>query len=237
MKIHRFYIPNIDISPENTYVTHETELIHQLKNVFRYKIGQKIHIFNEKDGEIEVEIGSINKKDISFYIKRHLDKNDLGMISKKDIVLYMSVIKNSNFDLVVEKCVEIGVKKIIPVTSERVIKNKLNYERLNKIIKEATEQCGRVDLMEIGQVSDLKDAVIFSKTDSNIVYYGSIDDNLVQNNVSGYNKVSLFIGPEGGFTEKEIDLFKQEGVLPIRFGQFVLRAETAAIVACGYILK
>lgn len=237
MKIHRFYIPNIRILEENIFVTYETELIHQLKNVFRYKIGQIIHIFNEKEGEIEVVIDGIGKKDMSFKIKRHLNVVNKDNHQTKNVVLYMSIIKNSNFDLVVEKSVELGVKKIVPLISERVVKNNLNRERLGKIVKEATEQCGRIDLMEIGEVCNLNDAVVFSKTDSDIVYYGSIDDNFDQNYQSNHVKISLFIGPEGGFTEKEIDLFKTEEVTPIHFGKFVLRAETAAIVACGFVLK
>ena len=99
MRIHRFYIENIDINLENMVVTQETELIHQLKNVFRYKLGQKIHIFNEKIGEIEVEISEIGKKDMSFKFIRHVNCIIDNKESGKNVCLYMSIIKNSNFDL------------------------------------------------------------------------------------------------------------------------------------------
>lgn len=237
MKIHRFYIENIDISDQNVIVTQETEFIHQLKNVFRYKIGHIIVIFNEKVGEIEVEIININKKDISFLYKRHIKKIDLDKGHKIELSLYMSIIKNSNFDMIIEKAVELGVTRVIPVVSERVIKNKLNYERLNKIVKEATEQSGRIQLMQIGQSMDLGKAINLSKEESDIVYYGSVNENDVFTaSVSDkYKKVSIFIGPEGGFSDTEISLFNSEKIQPIRLGDYVLRAETAAIVSCGIL--
>jgi 16S rRNA (uracil1498-N3)-methyltransferase len=237
MKIHRFYIENIDINDENKVVTNEIDLIHQLKNVFRYKIGQKIHLFNEMVGEIEVEILTIDKKDMSFKYNRHINQPDLYKGHKKEISLYMSIIKNSNFDMVIEKAVELGVFKVIPVISERVIKNKLNYERLNKIVKEATEQSGRIQLMCIEETMDLSKAISLSKEESDIVYYGAISKNKNYNhNISDKSKkISIFIGPEGGFSDTEIALFTKESIQPIHLGEYVLRAETAAIVGCGLL--
>lgn len=234
MRIHRFYIENIEINSENTVVTQETDLIHQLKNVFRYKLGQKIHVFNEKIGEIEVELFEIGKKDMSFKYIRQIkvisDKKD----SKRQIVLYMSIIKNSNFDLIVEKAVELGIDKIVPVITERTIKDSMNYVRLEKIIKEATEQSGRMDLMKIGETLDLCDAIKKAKEDSDSVYFGSVDRNDNSEQIKGciYNTV-IFIGPEGGYSDEEISLFTNNKIIPLKLGDYVLRAETAAIVACG----
>jgi 16S rRNA (uracil1498-N3)-methyltransferase len=236
MKIHRFYIPHIEMSAENLIVIYETELIHQLKNVFRYKIGQIIHIFNETAGEMEVEISKIDKKDMSFKYIRQIKAFDNNIQSKK-VTLYMSIIKNSNFDLIVEKAVELGTSSIIPVISERVIKNKLNYERLNKIIKEATEQSGRVSLMKIGETISLTQAVVLAKENTGKVYFGATDVG-EGSRYSADDKdknISIFIGPEGGYSESEIELFKKQKIQPIRLGDYVLRAETAAIVACGLL--
>lgn len=234
MKIHRFYIPHIEISPENIIVTQETELVHQLKNVFRYKSGQVIHIFNEIVSEIEVEIQNIDKKEMSFKYIKHIQQASTNKGHKK-VSLYMSVIKNSNFELVLEKAVELGVSEIIPVVSGRVIKNKLNYERLHKIVKEATEQSGRIQLMKIGETLDLVDAITSAKDRSGIVYFGSVIENEGNKyDISSKDKdISIFIGPEGGYTDYEMALFAKEKIQPVRLGDFVLRAETAAVVACG----
>ncbi len=237
MRIHRFYIKNIDISSENTVVTQETELIHQLKNVLRYKLGQKILFFNDKIGEIEVEILEIGKKDMSFkYIRQIsniIDNNELG----KSVSLYVSIIKNSNFELIIEKAVELGVVEIIPITTERSMKNSLNAQRINKIIKEATEQSGRIDLMKIGDIVDLKNAIKTAKDVSDIVYFGSLKEKDQETKVKKNNqkKIAVFIGPEGGFSDEELSLFKSENINPLRLGKYVLRAETASIVACGIL--
>jgi 16S rRNA (uracil1498-N3)-methyltransferase len=236
MRIHRFYIENIDINPEKTVVTQETELIHQLKNVFRYKLGQKIYVFNEKIGEIEVEISEIGKKDVSFKYIGHTDNvfdDENG--KKRQLSLYMSIIKNSNFELMVEKAVELGVFEIIPVITERTIKNNLNIQRINKIIKEATEQSGRVDLTKMGETVDLFNAIKKSKITSDMVYFGSLNksDDLDQIKGHSRSKIAIFIGPEGGYSDEELSLFIDNEIRPLRLGRYVLRAETAAIVACG----
>jgi len=236
MKIHRFYMPHIDILEENTIVTYEIDLIHQLKNVFRYKTGQVIHIFNEEKGELEVELASIDKKQMSFKYIRQIKTPDSQNDTRK-VSLYMSIIKNSNFDLIIEKAVELGVSQVIPVVSERTIKNNLNYERLRKIIKEATEQSGRVELMKIEETVDLKTGIEAAKNHSEMVYFGSVIENEAFTYKTGesYKVVGIFIGPEGGYSDQETVLFIKEGIHPIRLGNHVLRAETAAIVACGLL--
>ncbi len=237
MKIHRFYIPNIEISSQNDIVTHETELIHQLKNVFRYKVGQTIHIFNEKIGEVEVEISKIDKNDLSFKYVKNINIKKKDKDHQKEIVLYMSIIKNSNFDFIVEKTVELGVTCVIPVVSERSMKNNLNYERLNKIVKEATEQSGRVKLMKIEQIMNLDNAIELAKNNSDIVYFGSVDENddTKYDGTIKYRSISIFIGPEGGYSDEETSLFNKNEVRSLRLGDYVLRAETAAILACGLL--
>lgn len=237
MRIHRFYIENIDINDQGEIVTQETDLIHQLKNVFRYKIGQIIHIFNEKVGEIEVEISEIGKKDMSFKYIRNIKDVFVDKSQKRHISLYMSIIKNSNFDLVAEKAVELGVEEIIPVITERTVKSNLNIIRINKIIKEATEQSGRIDLMKIGDTLELNKAIQNAIVDFDMVYFGSVDENdsVKQDNKQFFGKIAVFIGPEGGYSDDEVVVFVENKITPLRLGDYVLRAETAAIVACGLV--
>jgi 16S rRNA (uracil1498-N3)-methyltransferase len=235
MRTHRFYIEDITkINPGEVFVTQETDLIHQLKNVFRFKIGQKVVFFNQNVGEIEFELVEMGKKDMSFMYIRHINSGVYDKNSKKQVCLYMSIIKNSNFDLVVEKAVELGVDKIIPITTERTIKNDLNLNRLNKIIKEATEQSGRLDLMIIENVMSFEDSIEKSIKENDAIFFGSIDSDNKTNRV-GCNKIAVFIGPEGGFSGAEVDILIEKGVEPVRLGSYVLRAETAAIVACGVL--
>ena len=226
----------------NKIVTQETKLIHQLKNVFRYNIGQKLNLFNQNVGEIEVEIVDINKKDMSFKYIRHIKNNYIS--NKRHVNLYMSIIKNNNFDFVVEKAVELGVNCITPIICDRTVKNNLNMERLNKIIIEATEQSGRLDLMKLNNSINFNQSLfdIFSP-DNEFGFFGCIDfevldkESVLKHILSSKKDISIFIGPEGGFSESEIDIFKDKNILPFNFNSNVLRAETAAIVGCGIILN
>ncbi len=232
MKIHRFYIKDLDTTSDSI---NDTAIVHQIHSVLRYKTGELLNVFNENIGEWEIEIKDIHKKAIHFIYKRQIKIESAKEVQSKKTVLYMSIIKKSNFDLVVEKAVELGATEVIPVLTERTIKTKLNMERLQKIALEATEQCGRIDLMKIGDIMGLHDAIAQSKLYSEQVFFGHINDaNMNHPDVSKSD--ALFIGPEGGWSEEEVRLFTKENILPISLGQYVLRAETAAIVGISKII-
>jgi len=222
---------NIDIS---NLVTQETDFIHQLKNVFRYKPGQIIHVFNEMMGEIEVEILNFTKKDMSFKFIRQIKTIDDIEHKKRHVTLYMSIIKNSNFDLIVEKATELGVSTIIPIITERTVKNNLNIERLNKIVKEATEQSGRLDLLKIENTISLDELIDSLNKIEGYKVFGSIEGKIDfdYNNAKLSEDISIVIGPEGGFTEGEISKLVENKITPICLNKNVLRAETAAIIFC-----
>lgn len=237
MRIHRFYIKKL----ENTVNLIEDEgVIHQLLNVFRYKTGDSIAVFNESLGEWEVEIEELTKKKLSFkytrQVKEGLHPEVEGGASRKKTTLYMSIIKNSNFDLVVEKATELGIGEVIPVLSERTVKTNLNYDRLNKIVQEATEQSGRIDLMKVGEILTLNDAIAQSKLYSEQVFFGHINE-ANMSHIDAAKSSALFVGPEGGWTDEEVQIFIKENILPISLGQYVLRAETAAIVGGSKLLN
>ncbi len=237
MKIHRFHLNNI-IIVDNNIVTQETGFIHQIKNVLRYKKGDIFHIFNDEIGEIEVELIDSDKKDMSLRCIRHIVRT---IENKRRVHLFMSVIKNSNFDLVVEKAVEIGVTDITPVLSNRSVKTNLNMLRLNKIIKESTEQCGRIDLLKIHNIEKLENIVsIINKVENKntINVYGSvvINESVKTDQLKNKDSINLFIGPEGGYSEGELMLFKDNKILPLNINKNILRAETAAILNAGILL-
>ena len=131
---------------------------------------------------------------------------------------------------VVEKATELGVSKIVPVVSERSEKKGFNLERMLKIAIEASEQCGRVDVPILESSQQLADSIKDCKEEI-IVFDPSgtpPSPPLVQGREGA---TSVFIGPEGGWTEKELEIFKQKEAKILSLGSLTLRAETAAIVA------
>lgn len=242
MKIHRFYlkaeyVQEIKDKGVTSLEDNETEFIHQLSHVLRFKSGDFLHVFNEEVGEVMVSIVSFGKKTMTLKLEKtieHKEENDVC------ITLAMSLIKKDNFELVVEKATELGVSVIIPTITERVVQKNVPNDRLLRIIKEATEQSGRISVPELKDSIDLENIVNDLK-DYDLCLFGNMTGELSYKDIvskfekDNVKKIILFIGPEGGWTEKEIGLFKDKGVQSVSIHQNTLRAETAAIGVLGFL--
>ena len=233
MKLQRFYIGQ-RVSERKEITLTDLELINQLGKVFRFHTGDKVILFDGSGFEYEAEIIDLNKKEVNFRIISHSAK----ATRDKGVSLYLSLIKKGNFELAVEKCTEIGVTEIHPIVSERSEKKGLNLERLNKIVKEASEQSGRVTLPQVFDIVSLEEAVSqVIKEGKNVVVFHTVSNHLPSpTQDSSLEKaekaeVATFVGPEGGFTDKEIELFKNSGFQISSLGSNILRAETAAMMA------
>ncbi len=231
MRLHRFYINQI--VGNNTEITlSDPDLIHQLGNVFRLKSSDQVIVFDGSGFEYVSQIVSLNKKELVLNIVSKTEKKK----SDRQVSLYLSLIKKSNFELAVEKCTEVGVDKICPLVSERSEKKDLNMERLHKIAKEASEQSGRTILPEIYPHLTLETAVsqAIRENEVCVVFHTQVSYFLAEKTMG--KKIAIFVGPEGGWTEKELELFKKNNFQFSSLGQNVLRAETAAIVSSALFL-
>jgi len=254
MRLHRFYIEE-KIEGEGDITLTNPELIHQLSKVFRFHAGDKVILFDRTGFEYEAEINLISKKEISFKIIKKFEKNN---VEQKSVSLYLALIKKGNFELAAEKCTEIGVSEIHPIISERSEKKDLNMERLNKIVIEASEQSGRLTLPQVFEVMDLEDAVsqVIKEGKVGVVFHTDVSGLSTSPKITSPNslhltrtnrsenfsnnfgaEVCLFVGPEGGWTEPEMELFKKNNFEIKSLGQNILRAETAAMVAVWEVLQ
>lgn len=143
--------------------------------------------------------------------------------------MYLAILKKENFELAVQKSVECGVSEITPVITERTIKTKINTERLEKIILEATEQSGRTDIAILNPAQKLPDAIANDTNEQKIIFHTADAPELNTLGLSG--NTSIYIGPEGGFTPGEVAMAAECSVQSASLGTFILRGETAAIVA------
>ncbi|MCC7004991.1 16S rRNA (uracil(1498)-N(3))-methyltransferase, partial [Candidatus Nomurabacteria bacterium] len=229
MRLHRFFIDE-QVGNRNVLKIGNPDQIHQWMKVFRYKAGDKIYIFDNSGFEYLAEFSSLHKKEAELKI---LEKNKVQNLPKKNVWLFQSLIKKDNFEWVVEKGTELGVSAFCPVESERSEKKGLNFERAGKIVIEASEQSGRGMVPEIKEVVNLEKALqICEENEIFPICFDLNGEYVNQNNLDELvfeKKVGTFIGPEGGWTEKEINLFKQREIPVLGLGAQVLRAETAAI--------
>lgn len=234
MRLHRFYVSQ---PLGEDVVINDVSLIKQWAKVFRYTIDDFVILFNGDGNDITFSIKSLDKKEC---VLMHI-KQTSSYIPNKKITLFVSCIKKDNFELIVQKVTELGVTSIVPLISERSEKKNLNTERLHKIAIEASEQSGRGDVPSISSILPLASALKMisqsKKENSFVLQVGGIsfNDTELQKKIRNVKNVNLFIGPEGGWSPLEEAIFTEKCVIAVSLGQTVLRAETAAIVACAFM--
>ena len=231
MKIHRF-VYDFHFS-DDILMIKDRELINQIKNVLKLRKGERIILIDLNKHEALSEIINISSEFIQLKL---INLEDNQNILNNKINLCCSVLKNSNFELVVEKAVEVGVMEITPVIFQRTIKTNLNFVRLNKIIKEAIEQSERGESVKLNDIIDFKTGLLRKqwKGVTNILCDRSgrsMQDMMKEIKKNEIDNINLFIGPEGGFLSDELFLAEQNGFLIMNLGSTILRAETAAIVS------
>jgi 16S rRNA (uracil1498-N3)-methyltransferase len=212
------------------------DFLHQIKNVLRLNLGEEVILVNGRGQEAAVKIMTYGKDFVSGEIQTVKDNNNEP---ERQVVLYCSILKRENFELVVQKATEVGVSVIVPILCEHTVKTGLKKERLAKIIKEAAEQSGR------GKTPVLSEPVSFSQAinqaqqnDKNFLFDLSGEKIELADIIKLKEKtIGVFIGPEGGWSDFEIDLVGQRKLNILSLGKLTLRAETAAVVASYLICQ
>lgn len=226
-KLHRFLLqerPN-----GNKVVVTDVGAVHLINNVLKLAIGERCILFSSGSGDYVCRITELTKKSISLDIESINEK----LVISKHITACISITKRDNFELVVQKLTEIGVQKIVPIISDRTIKQSLRLDRLQKISDEALEQCGGSTVVQICEPISLKESLEANK-DASQCYF----DIEGESNVEPKNIASVFyIGPEGGWSDADKILFKSHSTKAYKLGSTILRTETAAIVAAYTLLS
>ena len=203
----------------------DSKKIHYLKRVMRKKNGDKITIFNGKE-QWEVELNLTE-----YTVKPKKKTGMLGFIP--DIYLYFSLLKNKQTNYLIEKVCELGVKKIIPLKTEFSENFNPNLCRLKKVAIEAVEQSNGILVPEIEKLSSLKE-VLKNWNKERKVFFCDEDrkgKKISKISLSKKDKVAIFIGPVGGWSPRDKQLFESIEVNKINLGKNILKADTAAIVS------
>lgn len=233
----RFFI-STKIEDPSHIVIKDKEIVKKLTKVLRKKVGDTFFVFDIDAEEYEVEIKEISAGQIAC---KTLNRNFVDRELPVEINLFQSLLKIDKLEWVFQKVTEIGVRKIIPIVSENcVVKefNKNKISRYQKIIQEATLQSGGKIQPQLTDLLDFNDAIQSLQAQAlNLIAHEQEQENLLKNVLakSQAKTINIFIGPEGGFSDEEINLALRNSVTPFSLGKRILRAETAAIVACGTI--
>ncbi len=249
MRLHRFYFDEL-IGDRTELVIKSAELINQIRNVFRMNIGDKLVIFDGLGSDYEFTIDSFNGESIistessgsthgSMLILKLATQMRSAFIPARKIFLFAAIVKKDNFEWIVEKATELGVTDIIPVMAERSEKKSLNESRLKKIAVEASEQSGRGDVPKIWEIMKLEEAVGFARglTSAKTIVFHTEGEVLSRSDLGiPRSDLGVFIGPEGGWSPRELEMFHKDNLLIRSLGPQVLRAETAVIATLSQVV-
>ncbi len=212
---------------------------HHLVKVRRVSPGDKI-VLRRTDGiGCEAKILSVNSTCLSAFVEKEYPVETESLY----LTVYLSILKGANFELSLQKCVEIGVSEIIPVTSERTIpdlRDKADQKilRWQKIVSESAKQCLREKIPVLSYPVDFKTAIADAAGEIKLLAHP--DGNTpIKSILRGKNSplsADLLIGPEGGFSIKELNIAVEKGWTIVNAGVNHLRGETAAIVIPSIIL-
>jgi 16S rRNA (uracil1498-N3)-methyltransferase len=235
----RFYVSPEFIFPEKKIIElRDKKEVHHIRDVMRLKKGAGVTVFDGRGRECLGNIKDVQRDLVVINISEIINSK-LG--TAFNITLYQALPKKGKMDFIVEKATELGVNIIVPILTDRTVAliketGKEKIDRWRRVAKAASKQCRRPNFPLISDAMDFNTAVLKSK-DSGLVLFAALDKDAeplasVLKDIKPKD-ISVFVGPEGDFSEQEISLAKKEGYRICSLGQLVLRVDTAVI----YILS
>lgn len=225
-KLHRFLIDTIP-ETDSWRVTDE-HIVKQLFSVLKVSVGESIILFTDNGNDIIV---TIQDRDKHSCLVQKIEEKSITPLPKK-IVAAVSITKGATFELVVQKLTEIGVQEIVPLISNRTVKQSIRLDRLQKISNEALEQSGGNTVVTIHKPTPLAECLTTFSGYTKVLCDAHTGEHLP----TLPEDIIVFIGPEGGWDEKDAHIFSTQDMQILSLGSKILRTETAAIVAAHTLL-
>ena len=197
-----------------------------LGNVMRLKLGDEALLFDGGSGEWLARVTDAGKKRMTLSIEQRTREQE----TVPDCWLAFAPVKRAQTDWLVEKATELGIARLLPVTTRRTIVERVKLERLQAIAIEAAEQCNRTTIPEISEPQSLQS---FLRTHGGrCLYFADEAGGTPPADAFKPGAATILVGPEGGFAEEERAAIRaEEAAIPISLGPRILRAETAALAA------
>jgi len=232
--MNRFYCLSVDVSADTITITDKSQ-VHHIKDVIKLKEGERVFVFDDKANEFDCVIGQIAPTQVVFAINK---KISAGVVSGPIVTIACAIPKHSKIDDIVDRLSQLGVDRIIPLMTERVIvrldkqKQSTKQARWQKIALAASKQSQRSTVMFVDEVTEFKELILNAQEyDLKLIPTLHGKRTLLSGilNENQPKKVLALIGPEGDFTPEEISIAKKSGFIPVSFGDFVFRVETACL--------
>ncbi len=222
---------------KDTIVLEGEEANHAVK-ALRIKRGEEITVFDAEGHCADAVVEAAEQRRVFAKVLRRYDSETEP---KLKITLFQGIPKNPKMDLIIQKAVEVGVSRIVPVATKRAvakIEKDAKTERYNRIAFEAAKQCGRAFVPKVEAAAPFEEALKMADScDAVIIPYecereGKLDASVLK----GAESLAIFIGPEGGFEESEVNEAEKHGARRVTLGKRILRTETAGLVTASLCL-
>ncbi len=232
MRTARFFVPAEWIATTaGAFCISAGSLHRQITTVLRLKIGDHISLLIDDGKELDCLITDITRSAIMGSVEK---TSRHQAPAKPAVTVCIAMTKRDHFEIALQKCTELGATRFIPVLAERVIKKPKDIpKRWLDIVREAAEQSGRTTLPSITEPLSLTETLVYTEACVRIFFHETGGSKLPK--LHATSCVAIFIGPEGGWTEAELNLAKNAKAHLVTLGDLVLRAETAAIVGTALL--
>ena len=243
MNMYHFFVSPSQIGEKEIRI--EGSDVNHIKNVLRMKPGEELRLCNGLDNkDYRCEIAEIREDAILTRIL-WIEENGVELPSK--VYLFQGLPKNDKMELIIQKSVELGVYEIIPMATGRAVvklepkKAETKLKRWNAISESAAKQSKRMIIPKVGPVMSFAEAMRYAqKLDVKLIPYELAKDmektRKLLREITPGQTVGIFIGPEGGFEEREVELALQQGAQPITLGRRILRTETAGMTVLSVLM-
>ena len=237
-----FFVDGRDIGEETARITGPD--VNHIKNVLRMKPGDKVRI---SDGESLCYNCVIESFSEGEAVVELLSRDEDGTELPAEIVLFQGLPKGDKMELVIQKTVELGIHRIVPVATKRAVvkldakKAEARVRRWNAISESAAKQSKRTVIPEVSSVMGFREAIDSAAAfDCRLFPYENAEGmdytRKILSEVKPGMRIAIFIGPEGGFEEEEVIYAKERGFLPITLGRRILRTETAGLALLSALM-
>ena len=218
--------------------------VNHMKNVLRMRSGETFTAADENGIFYHCEVDILDKQQVTAKI---LDKEQGGSELSSKIYLFQGLPKSDKMELIIQKAVELGAYEIIPVATKRAIvkldakKEASKLKRWQAIAEGAAKQSGRMLVPQISEVKTFGEALQMAKAlDVNVIPYecakGMDGTREIFGSIKPGMSVGIFIGPEGGFEESEVEKAQELGIQPVTLGKRILRTETAGLTTLSILM-
>lgn len=241
--MHHFFVEPSQIQEKIIRITGSD--VNHIKNVLRMKLGEQICVCTGQDiNEYFCEIRTIGSDEVLADVLE-VWKSEKELENR--IILFQGLPKSDKMEFIIQKSVELGVSEIVPVATARAVvkldakKEQSKLKRWAGISESAAKQSGRMIVPEIAAVKSFKEALQYAQNlDIKMIPYelaeGMAQTRKIMSSIQPGQSVGIFIGPEGGFEEKEIQLAMEFGIQPVTLGRRILRTETAGLVTLAMLV-